>query len=116
MSTVNGSVIPTLSTKTPPPGMEKDVETTRPAKLVAVAFITPITFGGVSTSLRVGINVDSVTPCRLDALGRPVTVDPGESAVAICLRRAQHDRIKNREVVAISVVPLTNVSEFIFEE
>ncbi len=90
----------------------KPVEHTR---LVALSFIAPIQFGGVSTSLRIGHNVDSVTPARLWTDGRPRPIAEDEGADGLLLRRTVRGP-KGNMMVTQSFVPLTNVAEMLFGE
>lgn len=91
------------------------VKPTEHSKLVAVTFVQPIQFGGVSTAVRVGITVDSVTPARLNPEGRPRPIVEDEVATGLLLRR-QIRGPKGNQVVTQSFVPMANVAEMLFGE
>ena len=103
------SVIPNVAVK---PVAPPEAPTT-PVKLVAVTFINPVSFGGVSQSVRLGINCDSVTPVVMGSHGWR-TVDDGEIAQGVVLRREKYDQVKRAKVVEQSFVPFGNVAELVY--
>lgn len=91
-----------------------EVKPSEPTKLTAVVFVHPINFGSVSTSVRIGINCDTVTPVCFGAEGKWRAVGDGEASIGVVLRRKNFNRIQGKPGVDVSFVPWSNIAEMVY--
>ncbi len=80
-------------------------------RLTGAVFINSIAFAGQASSVAIGRNCDSIVPARLEADGMPVTIDKGQRADGLLIRRRAQNRATNKSFVEQTFVPWANVGE-----
>lgn len=60
--------------------------TQKPPQLLAVRFVSPIQFAGVTDSVRLGVNCTSVCPARIEPDGMAVPTDKGQPSQGLLIR------------------------------
>lgn len=88
-----------------------EVKVVEHTKLAYVSFVTPIQFGGTSSGLRIGVNVDSVEPACFETGGRFSNPGPDGRGDGLLVRRTFHNRVSGRRETTQAFVPWSNVAE-----